>query len=456
MKREKISDAVGGIDPAYLEEAARHRAASPIWIRWAAAAACVCLIAGAVLLARPAFPDDPLTDDTGTIDPPVIDTEPQPTEPIYDPFNDPNVLWGKDGGLITDAVFPTLSDGISVSWELLSTLNGADGNDPIAVVVCGTAGNSMSSSDTHEDLEYEHLMSAFTDKEFEMTNIYLDRANHLAEDLNISFEEARARAYSDPEYLAAKADCIEAAAAAANRYYDRVMELHSPALTHFEEQGMLRVFDGSDATYHPYLRIFSGLGVMVGTKDEIYALDAGENKYTLYLASDRAAEYDHLGYNPYIGGEITLPAGSKLTTDLQAAYEENGGQAIPVVVKIAYWGPRYTIREADAIVLQNMGFSSKEDLFCNGTEADEDYFTEEKNRLFYHKDYNEEVALRLTEDGELVQYNKFENYYDCNFYAILTYERALELAESNDVAYLRLPDSAENYWPEMDDGIYIE
>ena len=148
MKREKISDAIGGIDPAYVEEAARHRAKSPVWIRWTAAAACVCLIAvAAAALPGLTRPVDPPVTDPGTVDPPVTDTNP-PVQTTYDPFSDPGILWGEDNSGFSEAELPTLSNGVSVSWELLEALQDADGDRSIAVVVCGTAGSSTNSADS--------------------------------------------------------------------------------------------------------------------------------------------------------------------------------------------------------------------------------------------------------------------------------------------------------------------
>lgn len=457
MKREKISHALGSIDPAYVEEAALHKPRSPVWIRWTAAAACVCLIA----LAAAALPGL-----TRPVDPPVTDPgtaeSPTPPQTQYDPLLDPGVIWGTDlsSAGTTELELPELSEGVSISWTLSDTLSDADESDLIAVVVCVTAAEDETLGDsvlTYIDAAaYSDLYTAFNEKEWEMTGIYHDRVDFLMEADSISRQEAQARAFSDAEYLLAREDCTEAKAAAVSYYLDGLYAAHGEALDHLVEQGFAPAFDATDETYHPYLNIYSALGVVVGTKEQICSLDPGENRYTLYLASDRAAEFEYLSYNPYIGKAVDLSDGSKLTDDLLAAYGENGGAAIPVTVKIAYWGPVYTSREADRIVLEDMGFSSKEDLYCNGTEEDEDYFIEQRSRVFYHRDYNTEVAFRLTEDGELIGCDEFEYYYNCCFSAMLTYERALELAGSSDVAYLDLPDGEGKPGVSPDPGIYIE
>lgn len=35
-------------------------------------------------------------------------------------------------------------------------------------------------------------------------------------------------------------------------------------------------------------------------------------------------------------------------------------------------------------------------------------------------------------------WDEFENYYHCNFYANLTYERAMEITQNKEIAYIEL------------------
>ena len=35
-------------------------------------------------------------------------------------------------------------------------------------------------------------------------------------------------------------------------------------------------------------------------------------------------------------------------------------------------------------------------------------------------------------------WDEFENYYHCNFYAMLTYERAMEITQNKEIAYIEL------------------
>ena len=59
MKEERILFALSDIDDGYIEEAApaKGRTGKAVWIRWVAAAACLCLIIGGMyLINRPKGP----------------------------------------------------------------------------------------------------------------------------------------------------------------------------------------------------------------------------------------------------------------------------------------------------------------------------------------------------------------------------------------------------------------
>lgn len=57
MNTKKFSEAMNQLDDKYVDEALRHKAGKPqakmVWVKWCAAAACICLIlAGAFILTR--------------------------------------------------------------------------------------------------------------------------------------------------------------------------------------------------------------------------------------------------------------------------------------------------------------------------------------------------------------------------------------------------------------------
>ena len=77
MKEERILNVIGKVDEKYIKEAdpeAKAKRNAPVWTKWAAMAACLCLVAfGIVGVLKPFSLDDP-----GNLDGPVISENAEP------------------------------------------------------------------------------------------------------------------------------------------------------------------------------------------------------------------------------------------------------------------------------------------------------------------------------------------------------------------------------------------
>ena len=88
MTKEQLFESIGYLDDDLLERGGRVGTARPVWMRWAAAAACVCIVAGAVIATAPRWraSEQPLpnreetpADRTGEMPYPGETREPLPT-----------------------------------------------------------------------------------------------------------------------------------------------------------------------------------------------------------------------------------------------------------------------------------------------------------------------------------------------------------------------------------------
>ena len=343
-----------------------------------------------------------------------------------------------DGNLFSDP--NKIGSRVGASYSLVEVLEAADDDDLIAVVVGGfPLRDGGYGIDYGDGEEYKALSEARRLAEEELDDVADRIVQEMMDTRGISGEEARARKYNDPEFIAAREAYYIACRDMSAFTVNQKLEQSDHILDKLAARGFTILYDGSNPDYSVYLSSFlrRAIGVAVGTKKQILALD-GEDLFfelSLHLAMKDAA---NLKIDSYSDSEIHLTGDNKLTDELLAAYQENGGAALPVKVKIGYFGRRYQSWEATHMALSKVGFATKTDLNVYGTEEDEEAFIRERSRIYYHKDYNYDVITRFLWDGELLQWDEWENYYYCNFYAMLTYERAMEITQNKEIAYIEL------------------
>ena len=295
--------------------------------------------------------------------------------------------------------FPELPNGVQASLELVEVVDQAENDDLIAFVVCGYP--RVEGWRTVFGEEYDILYEAAETARKHLIEVSDQIVTDLAETRGISREEAKVRKFAVPEFIEAR-----------SVYYKALRERNSCKLIWDLEQsngvleklavlGFTILYDGSNPDFQDYLIKFRchPVGVAVGTKEQILALDSEALGFDLILKL-AMKDSDNIGINDSYSEKIRLTGDNKLTDELLAAYQENGGAALPVKVKIGYFGRR--------------------------------------SHTDYHKDYNYDVITRFLRDEELLQWDEFENYYHCNFYANLTYERAMEITQNKEIAYIEL------------------
>lgn len=249
----------------------------------------------------------------------------------------------------------------------------------------------------------------------------------------MSYNEARARIYSDPEFLNARSEYLKLYKEKETAILLERYERNKGAVEELKKYGFEVVYDARDEKYQPYLSACNALAVMTATKEQLLSLENEtlEYNYNLKAAAVNGEDYEYTDIYSY--GEVQLAENSKITDGLLQDYKEADGEKLKVYVSIGYFGKEYTAEEINAAALAATGMTEEEYMYHGDMEAANKY-RETHNRLTYHIDYNEEVVERLLKDGELVELQNHSS----AFIAELTYDRVLELCENKEIAYIAL------------------
>lgn len=475
MKSDLLQDAIGLVKDEYIEDA--HGAQSDakvrwkperqqlmFWGRWAAGVCAALLVVvgvwkSGVIKEISDYPfwqngtegesteesvgetREPNKTEEPTIETPEM-TEEEPTEEpteTEDPIYNEDTLWlGGNGdpieGLNMDFSLH-VEKGIKLSKYFKEVLEQAEDTDRIAFVV---------SDGNHFDPRLEGaLLREKREAGEEMYQVKYACWERLEEQYGISGTEARARTFSEPDFVETRNRLREViarynAAHLMARYQERQFMLDEVI-----KQGFTVLYTAEDETYQQYLYSRSGLGVLVGTKAEILALENLELPYLLklYPASSDAAEYPVSTFE-YTGEDITLSGDSKLTVELVEAFEQSAGAAIEVVIHVGFinieikgWD-KSNSHELEALVYEALGLTKAEylELYDGDWRYWAERYTEAKNRITHYADYQENVAKNYLLEGELVEVD----YLDSEIRAVLTYERALEISKHKEIGYIDL------------------
>ncbi len=317
-------------------------------------------------------------------------------------------------------------------------LSAASADSLIAFSFDASKGTAAGIDKMQEELSNEcYLLSGRADEAL------FTAAERLEKDKNITNAEAMARATGDSEYLRLVGEYREKA-----EEYERYLrgvhyERNKDTIETFEKLGFTVISKGTDDDFDRYLCFGSGGAVLAGTKEQIDALSLedfeGVEHITLYGSSKADL--------PRIYGEpkrmVHLREDSKLTDELLAAYEENGGAALKVRIQAGWdddlWGEWV---DPHVYAYEAIGLHSEEEF----NEAGPDILTSEKVDLFYEvlNKYtywvNEERFGSFFKEGELIEARG----YAWDLIAELTCERAQELCENKCIAYVTLPDLNES------------
>lgn len=323
--------------------------------------------------------------------------------------------------------------GVRLSMKFKTLLDQAEDTDRFAFVV-----SDMSYYDSAISEELKRELKEEKEKVSEVSNSCLER---LMEEYGISRTEASARMFTDPIFVEARSRLQDILAQVYSidilaRYQSR-----HKMLDDLEALGLTVLYTAENETYRPYLGAFSGLGVMVGTKEEILALLDMKIPYyiKLYPAVEDAEKYRPATLET-TGEEILLAGEGKLTVELVEAYEQSAGTALNVVIHVGYIGDDDGVLikdELEAAAIKALGLTA--DAFwalVAGPDGSEwmDRLIAEKNRIVYNEDYQENVAESYLLEGELVDIV----YHAWEIRAVMTYERAMKISKHKEIGYIDL------------------
>lgn len=441
MEHENLLvDMIGEIDPNYIEESyerRRQRGERRTGVkRYGALAACVALAAVVsltTLLPGEAQPQPSLSGDQ-TDAPDIV----QPSAALQ-----PQILFADDvQGQLTviesDYLYnPDSGKSLFFSalmWDGFETAE----DDTVFAFTVQVFG-------VEEAKRFPQLEGPMSQAQWDLLRVAEECVAELMEKQGISEEEARARKYTHPRFIAAREAYKNAVAEYAEVWVPTQYRQYKPAFDALCELGCAVLYTGEDAEYIPYLYERNAIGVMTATKAQLLEWQDKEmeHQYFLAAADEDAAEHDYT--DSFTGGEITLADDSKLTDDATAAFKLADGDSVQVLCKIAYFGKRYTDRgERQQAIYAALG-TTEEQYWSSGDSTGElwDRYHKANENILFHIDYNNEVVQKLLKDGELVEMKDRNS----AFIAELTYERAMELVENKEIAYIHIiqtPDSGRN------------
>lgn len=283
---------------------------------------------------------------------------------------------------------------------------------------------------------FPELEEAMSQAQRELLQVTEECVAELMAQRGISEEEARARKYTHPRYVAALEAYRDAAADYAEAWVPAKYQQDKEAFDALRDLGCTVLYTSEDPEYIPYLYARSAIGVMTATKAQLLEWKDKEMEYQYFLAAaaEDALEYDYA--HDYTWDQLILADGSKLTDDVIDAFEKANGGSIQVLCKIAYFGNRYTDRGERQQAIYDLLGTTEEQYWSSGDPTGElwDKYHQANENILFHIDYNIEVAEKLLMDGELVEMQNRNS----AFIAELTYERALELAKNKEIAYIHV------------------
>ncbi len=451
MKTDKLQDALTGVNEDYVADAhaeTRARGKKPM-VRAGALAACLVLVAGMGIglsrqgVIRPPVnvTDPPIQTTTPTPETPPVTITTQPTTPDPPPQTTTAlqyIVWPGDGvmGEVANEIYvPETQYGewVRASHLMQQAIERAGENDLLAFLVVPQVSVSEAVV-TEQEVLWNTL---YRPAEEALAAAVQAVMAELTADGTMSAAEAEVRKYSHPDFIAARA---AERAAYAELVSQRMLIMYREKGEYFEalaDLGFTLLCDARDQEWRYYLAAYNAVGILAGTREQIQALVDAELdcEYLLYPAAEEGKNYR--GEDWYSALDMDLPADSKLTRALLDAYEQAEGQPLRVLVQYAYFGKDYTREELDAAGAAALGMTVEEFYAARDLTAEQaDQFLKVRNDLIYARPEKEEFAQRAFREGELID----TRMYTITYLAELSYDRALELSQMREVAYLCLAD----------------
>ncbi len=461
MKLHNIIDAIGNIDEKYIDECALDKElkrSSPLkWI--IPVAACIAFAVAAVLL----FPKSSPPPANGESKDQVLigeessgeETSSEDTSSEDTPIPEEKLLWsggiseGFDGNNITSYdSSEKLSDDILVTKSFYKYLTEEVADDEFVAFSVKCLGYNLDSEAFAGTREQRQNAEALYDTLFKMQEeLY---SNYKAKGLNEG--EIRAKIVSDPEYAAAYTAAYDACVAVGKAELSIYGEIGEEYIKHLQSKGFKLIYGVENEDCETYLLFNGFVAVMAGTKEQFLALknDQSPGKMSFFPAYKNANQLK-FGFS-YGDIEPDLPTPAEfteegLTTNLAELYAQNPHEKITVRV---YYNLRYpTQEEAYERGWRSLGYESKEDYErdLNANLLDGQairQFRTVRREAINGKHEKQAVLDRVLKEGELFDTEAaglmVSTLFSNCFYAQLSYERALEVAADEGVAYIEAVD----------------
>ncbi|MBO4290251.1 MAG: hypothetical protein J5865_09175, partial [Lachnospiraceae bacterium] len=262
-------------------------------------------------------------------------SQPEPT--TEDPLA--RVIWTAESWSSADAEYQDsmmISDNVQANKYLAQALEKAKDDDVLAFIFSPKRKGDRS----YGGDEWEKLVKRWNDLDYYAYELRERLQKELMEKPGVTGTEANARITNMPEYQQA---CNEAyqAQVAINVFENReIFEGMEDTLAIMQKNGFTVLCTNADDSYVDHIDWYSGMAVLSGTAAQIKALKLegfGKDVERLNLLGTKPVERD-----PEEFGDGMYPThlrdDSKLTDELRAAYAENGGAPVKVIVKMGWLG----------------------------------------------------------------------------------------------------------------------
>ncbi len=283
-------------------------------------------------------------------------------------------------------------------------------------------------SDKYDRASYDLVYN----QAYENRHIVLQELTKKFKDsLNISSTEAEIRAMSTAEYAEANQKFFETEKALRISLFDSCVSNGAELIKTLSDFGFSIIADSANPDYYDYMSDLSYICIFSGTSDDILSFGEtydGENHFRFKEVSESASSYRSM---PDIYPHI--PEDSKLTEGVSAAFEAQPGQAITVVVHTGYIGEYVDEHELAyaALGMTEEEFNSAKNLTNEQLDLYYEVLNGDKN--YYHV-YCRNVINELLAPEEIVELRDYIS--ECT--ATLTKERAEELSQHKEIAYIEL------------------
>ncbi|MBO4220721.1 MAG: hypothetical protein J5933_07345 [Clostridia bacterium] len=444
MKDNKMLEALSDVSPEFLEEAKQpqKKNSTAVWLK-AGAVAAAFVIAGTVWFYAASQHKDPAV--TASDDGPSSVQTDDATETLPDSGENKGeipavpVIWSEKpyagGEEESGENEVSLGPNVSVQGSLCETLEQAGDGDLIAFAVLFLSDEPIDPESYPE--EVRSASEAFMRAENRIGN--LENEGLIEEWLSegMSRPEALARLEQTEAYRFAKEEALKSNEAYSitlqNFQYSRNREQDELMVSY----GFGKLCDACGERGHAFFFLSGCRAVYCGTKSQIMSLAEGyPEEYGRLILRGVPENYADISFADfYLVSDTTLLDGEKMTEELKAAFE-NGD---PVLCRV-YWNTPWDNnsvmekREREEAAARAIGLSGMAELEATGDVEMYQRFLEALRNLQSHSKEISEIASGIFLEGELQETREYSG---C-FIALLTEERAAQVAESEDIGFLHV------------------